>query len=278
LEEVCRRLQQPPLCGQFNNEQRLRGFSEQVAALRKQMDDNAAQKAHAIYVEALQWAPDDFYILENFAYFLADRDDLNGAIEQWEKVRIIIPQDHTVYFELGRLAGRQGKYDEAKTLLGKTVVMHPSFAPGWLELGKVQAASGNYQLAVQAFDQALKFEPQDAQCWFDSGLALAMLNRNKDAIQRYRQAVKFAPNDWKAHFELGGLLGQEGNMPEAKTESEAAVRLNPNFPVAHLNLGMALVQMGQLDEAEQQFEETVKLDPTNSKAADYLEQARALKK
>jgi tetratricopeptide (TPR) repeat protein len=278
LEEVCHRLQQPPLSGRFNNEQRLRGFSEEVVTLRKQMDDNAAQKARATYVEALRLAPDDFYILENFACFLADKGDLNGAIEQWEKVRAIIPQDHTAYFELGRLAGRQGKYDEAKILLGKTVVMHLSFAPGWFELGKVQAASGNYQLAVQAFDQALEFEPQDAQCWFDSGLALAMLNRSEDAIQHYRQAVKFAPNDWKAHFELGGLLGQEGNMPEAKTESEAAVRLNPDFPTAHLNLGMALVQLGQLEEAEQQFEETLRLNPTNSKAADYLQQTRALKK
>jgi len=278
LEEVCRRLQQPPLSGQSNNKQRLRGFSEEVASLRKQMDDNAAKKACAIYVEALRLVPDDFYILENFAYFLIDRGDLNGAIEQWVKVRAIIPQDYTVDFELGRLAGRQGKFDEAKTLLGKTVVMHPSFAPGWLELGKVQAASGNYQLAVQAFDQALKFEPQDAQCWFDSGLALAMLNRSEDAIQHYRQAVKFAPDDWKAHFELGGLLGQEGKMPEAKAESETAVRLNPNFPVAHLNLGIALVQLGQWDEAEREFEKTLKLDPTNSKAADYLEQAKTLKK
>ena len=67
-------------------------------------------------------------------------------------------------------------------------------------------------------------------------------------------------------------------MTEEKTESEAAVRLNPSFPVAHLNLGLALVQLGQLDEAEQQFEETLRLDPTNSKAADYLAQTRALKK
>jgi len=105
-----------------------------------------------------------------------------------------------------------------------------------------------------------------------------MLNRRAEAIQRYRQAVRFDPGDWKAHFELGGLLGQDGKMSEARVESEAAVRLNPDFPVAHLNLGMALVQLGQLKEAEQQFEETLRLEPTNSKAADYLAQTRALRK
>ena len=278
LAELCRRMQQPPLSGQFNNAQRLRTLSEQEAGLRQRMDADAAQKARETYIQALKAAPDDHYLLENFAYFLTDTGDITGAIEQWRKVRALIPQDHAAYFELGRLAGVQGKFDEAKTLLGKAVAIHPSFAPGWFELGKVYAATGNYPLAMQAFDQALSFEPEDAQSWFYSGLALAKLDRRADAVQHYRQAVRFAPDDWKAHFELGGLLGQDGKMSEAKAESEIAIRLNPSFPVAHLNLGMALVQLGQLDEAEQQFEETLRLDPTNSQVADYLAQTRALKK
>jgi tetratricopeptide (TPR) repeat protein len=278
LTEVCRRMQQPPLNGQFNNAQRLSTLSDQEVALRQRMTANAAQQAREIYVAALSVAPDDYYLLENFAYFLADRGDITGASEQWQKVRALIPQDQAAYFELGRLAGMQGQFDEAKTLLGKAVAMRPSFAPGWFELGKVQAATGDYLPAVKAFDQALKFEPRDAEGWFYSGLALAMLDRRAEAIQRYRQAVRFAPDDWKAHFELGGLLGQDGQMPEARAESEAAIRLKPDFPVAHLNLGMALAQLGQLDEAEKQFEETLRLDPTNSKAADYLAQTRALKR
>ncbi len=278
LAEVCRRLQQPPLNGQFNNATRLQIFWDQKSDLRKRMDAGARQRAREAYIEALKITPDDYYLLENFAYFLADTDDIAGAGEQWQKVLSLIPQDHVACFELGRLAGLQGKFAEAKSLLGKAVAIHPSFAPGWLELGKAQAASGDYLQAVQAFDQALRFDPQNAECWFDSGLALAMLNQHAAAIEHYRQAVKFAPEDWKAHFELGGLLGQDGKMSEARAESEAAIRLNPDFPVAHLNLGMALVQLGKFDEAEQQFEETQRLDPTNSKVADYLFQVRALKK
>jgi tetratricopeptide (TPR) repeat protein len=278
LTEICRRLQQPPLDSQFGNARRLQTFLEQKAALRKRMDGDARQQARETYVEALRITPNDYYLLENYAYFLSDTDDINAASEQWQKVRTLIPQDHIAYFELGRIAVIQGNYAEAKSLLGKAVAIHPSFAPGWFELGKAHAASGNYQQAVQAFDQALHYEPQDAQCWFCDGLALAMLNQRAAAIQHYRQAVRLAPEDWKAHFELGGLLGQDGEMSEAKAESEAAIRLNPNFPVAHLNLGMALVQLGKLDEAEQQFKETLRLDPTNSKVADYLLQVRDLKR
>jgi tetratricopeptide (TPR) repeat protein len=278
LAEVCRRLQQPPLNGQFNNTSRLQIFLDQKSDLRKRMDAGTSQQTREVYIEALKATPDDYYLLENFAYFLTDTDDLTGASEQWQKVRALIPQDHVAYFELGRLAGQEGKYSESIPLLSKAVAIHPSFAPGWFELGKAQAASGDYPQAVKAFDQTLKFDPQNAECWFDSGLALAMLNQRAAAIEHYRQAIKFAPGNWRTHFELGGLLGQEGKMSEAKTESEAAIRLNPDFPVAHLNLGMALVQLGEFDAAEQQFEEMMRLDPTNSKVADYLNQVRTLKK
>jgi len=278
LDEVCRRLQQPPLSGQSNNPQRLRTFLASAAGLRKQMDDGTARQARQVYLEALSQAPEDCFLLKNFAYYLSEQGDISGATEQWQKVRALIPQDHAAYYELGRLAGRQGKLDEAISLLAQAVAIHPNFTPGWIELGKMRAAAGNFAPAVQAFEQALKLDPRDADTWFCSGLALAMLNRRADAIQQYRQAIKLAPENWKAHFELGGLLGQDRKMSEARTESEAAVRLNPGFPVAHLNLGLALVQLGQLNEAEQQFEETLRLDPTNAKVADYLAQTRALKK
>jgi tetratricopeptide (TPR) repeat protein len=278
LTEVCRRLQQPPLKSQSNTPGRLQKFEAAAAALHQAMDAAAAQRARDLYWAALKEAPQDGCLHENFAMFLAEQNDLAAASEQWQAVQSLFPQDYSADYELGRLAGQMGRHDEAQSRLRKALAARPSFAPAWFELGNAQAAAGNYDGAVHAFAQALKYEPRDARCWFASGLALAMLNRPGEAIEHYRQAVTFAPDDWQAHFELGGLLGQVGKMAEAREESAAAVRLRPDFPRAHLNLGLALVQLGQLDEAEQQFTETLRLEPTNSKAADYLDQTRALKK
>ena len=279
LKEVRSRLQQPPLSSQANNPQRLRALTAWQAELQRRRETtNATATAREVYLSALKSAPDDYYLRENFGNFLWDTGEIRSAVEQWQKVRDLIPQDHAAYFELGRLAAVRGNFTEAKALLGRALAMRPSFAPGWFELGKVHAAEAKYELAVQAYDRALVFQPQDSTCWFHSGVALALLGRRADAIARYQLALRFDPDDWKSHFELGSLLGQEGKMAEAKTESEAAIRLNPNFPAAHLNLGMALVQLGQFDEAERQFEETLRLDPTNSRAPDYLAQTKALKR
>ena len=279
FEEMAGRRQRPPLNAQFNHGQFLQELSEQAAALKRSMDSGAVRtKAQDIYVEALRRAPEDYFIRATFAEFLQDTGQVKPAIEQWQQVRELIPQDHEPLYQLGRLAAVQGQYAQAKQLRGETLAMRPRFAPGWFELGSVHAAGTNYELAVTAFERALKFAPDNAEYWFRAGLALAMVGRRMEAIEHYRQAARLNPDDWKAHFELGGLLGLDGNMPEAKAESEAAVRLNPAFPTSHLNLGLALVQLGGLDEAERQFEETLRLDPGNSKAADYLAQVRALKK
>lgn len=276
LEEVIRRMQRAPLSSQPNNPQRLHALSKMEAGLRREMNSNAVQQTRARYLEAVDKSPDDFYVRENFAHFLEDTGEIPAAIEQWRKVSELIPQDLAADFELGRLAGKQGRYQDAIVELNRTIAGHPSFAPGWIELGKIHAAKGDYERAVHAFGQALRYQPEDSQSWFSRGLALAMLNRRAEAIADYRKAVKFNPNSWQAHFELGGLLGLQGEMAESKTESEAAIRLNPAFPTAHLNLGLALANLGQLDEAERQFEETLRLDPTNSRAEDYLQQTRAL--
>jgi len=276
LDEVGRRLQQPPLNAQWNNSARLRFYADQTARLHASLNAANASFARSVYLDALQRAPADVYLLENYAGFLADQGDYAGAMAQWQTVRAILPQDQAAYFELGHLAGLQHDFAGAKTWLDQALAIHASFAPGWFELGRAQAAAGNYAPALAAFDQGLHYEPRDAQAWFDSGLALAMLNRPAEAIEHYRQSVKFNPDNWKAHFELGGLLGQAGQMAEASAESAAAVRLNPDFPVAHLNYGMALVQLGQYDAGVEQFEQTLRLDPTNAKAADYLAQTRTL--
>ncbi len=85
LAEACRRMQQPPLNSQFNNAQRLGDLSNQEAEIRKRLNAQTAQNAREVYLGALRHAPDDYYLLENFAYFLTDRGDIAGATDQWQK-------------------------------------------------------------------------------------------------------------------------------------------------------------------------------------------------
>jgi tetratricopeptide (TPR) repeat protein len=277
LEEVIRRVQRPPLRGQFNNARRLEALQTRVSQLRRRMDPATAAKALEAYQEAVNRSPKDYFVREGFADFLVARGDFKQAEDQWQQVRELIPQDYLAYFEAGRMLALQGKWAEAQASLSRAVAVLPTFSDAWLELGKVHDAQGMLEAALQDYDRAQRLQPHDYRICYFRGKALAKLNRRAEAIESYRQSVRLSPDYWEAHLDLGGHLGLDGKIPEAKAEFEAVIRLKPEAAMAHLNLGVALMKQGQLAEAAREFEETLRLEPGNKFAPDYLAQVRALR-
>jgi tetratricopeptide (TPR) repeat protein len=277
LEEVARRVQRPPLSGQFNNARRLAACQARISDLRHRMDSAAATKARATYLEALKRSPDDYFLHEGFADFLVAQGDFKQAEAQWQQVRELIPQDYLAYFEVGRLFALQGRWTEAQASLSRAVAVLPTFSDAWLELGKVHDAQGTLAAALEDYDRALRLQPHDYRIYFFQGKALAKSNRRAEAIESYRQAVRLNPDYWEAHLDLGGQLGLDEKVAEARNEFAAVIRLKPDVAMAHLNLGVALMKQRQLGDAAREFEETLRLEPGNKFAPDYLAQVRAMK-
>jgi tetratricopeptide (TPR) repeat protein len=278
IAEVLRRLGQPPLSSQFNNDTRIRALVASQAALQQHLDAAAASSAREVYVKATARSPKDFRLHENFADFLQATGNYPAAAAEWQSVRELIPQDHIPAYELGRLAEHEGHFDEAASWLSRSLKIRPDFAAAWLELGKTHAAQGKFAEALAHYGRARSFEPQDAQAWYFAGLALSKSDRRTEAIDYYRRATELNPGFWEAHFELGGQLGLDGKIDQAREQLEQAVRLKPEFAVAHLNLGIALMKQGHLDKAQEQFERTLQLDPGNVLAPTCLAHLSALRK
>ncbi len=278
IEEVIRRMQQPPLSSQANNPARVQALTAWETGLHQRMDAAAAARAREEYLDALRRAPEDFHLHENFADFLQATGNYAEAAVQWQQVRVLLPQDHVALYELGRLAGLQNQWAEAEAWLGRSLELRPNFANAWAELGKAHAAQEKFDTALSDYRRALEFQPGDYATWYYAGLALSKLQRRAEAIEHYRQATRLNPGFWEAHFELGGQLGLEGRLDDARAELEQAIRLKPDFAMAHLNLGIALMKQGHLDEAQREFEETLRAEPGNKLASTCLAQLRTLRK
>ena len=278
IKHMVGRLQQPPLSGQLNNAGRVEKLEKRVNELHSRMDAAAAVKARADFQAALQNAPDDCFLLENFALFLQSIGDLPQATVEWRHIHNLIPQDCVTYFQLGRMFELQRQWTEAAASFGEAVTIRPSLTDGWIELGNVQASQGKFADALASYATAHEQRPQDAQIIFRSGKMLAELNRHAEAMENYRAAIKLDPADWEPHFELGGELDSAGQLVEAGNEFGEAARLNPDNARTHFNYGVLLAKQGRLGEAQHEFEETIRLDPTYDKAQVYLGQLQVMKK
>jgi tetratricopeptide (TPR) repeat protein len=275
LEDLIRRLGQAPFTSQLNHAATLERFQGQLRELRQHMDKAAAAKARTEYQAAINLAPKDHRLRENFAEFLEETGDLKEAAAQWEQVCKLIPQHHLGYFEAGRLLARLGRADDAQARLQQAVALRPELSEGWLELGKLHASQNRLELALTEYERARALLPQDPRVHYHIGLALSKLGRRLPAIQALKEAVRLRPGYWDARYALGEELAFDDRTAEARAQFEEVIRLKPDHVMAHLNLGVAMGKQGQWPEALKELEEAARLDPQNKLAAEYVAKLRA---
>jgi len=273
LESVLRRLQQPPLSLQFNNEQRSQMIQADETALRQRMaQPGAVVRASEALQAAIRSAPDDHFLYEGLANFFESIHERRQAIAAYRQVHDLLPRDFYACLQLGRVLGEVGELPEAKALLQQVSNLRPSLPDGWYELGTVLAASGDFKGALESYDHAMKLRPRDPAYICYKGKVLGKLSRHAEAIAHYRRAIEIRPNFWEARFELASELAGQNQVGEAIREYTEVIRLNPRHATTRVNLGVMLVRLNKLNEAIQQFEEALRIEPSNQAAKDYLAQ------
>lgn len=274
-QNVLQRERQPPFTLQLNHTNQIENLSDELRALRSQMNSNTLADARMVYQEAVRQRPDDFALHGNYARLLEETGDFSEAIVEWKRVGELLPYHFGPDFYLGKLLARIGRLDEAEPALTRTLQLRPDTVEAMDELGRVLIRQKKTAAAIGQFNQALKLQPDNARLHLQLAEALAAQNQLKDAIASLRRAIQLRPDYWEARYFLGVELAVGGNLSGAKEQFTEVVRLKPDHVSAHLNLGVALAKQNRLPEAIARFRETLRLDPTNRMALDYLSKLRA---
>ena len=271
LEEVARRIQEPPFTDQLDNERRLAKLKSQISECRARIQSTPPTQAIQVYETALAGNPGDFRLHENFAEFLEATHDPRATTER-QKVCELIPHFYFPFYRLGLDLEDQGQFAEALQAFKQAAALRPAQSEVRLQLGVVHARQGQWQEALKEFDRARQLNPDDPHVYLYSGEVLWKLERRPDSIARLREAIRLQPNYWEAHYRLGDELAQQDEVSAAAAEFEQVVRLNPDYVKAHANLGVALYKLGRVNEAGEQFDEVLRLDPQNRQAQEFKQQ------
>jgi tetratricopeptide (TPR) repeat protein len=282
LEEIDRRMQEPPFQHQLDNGQRLAALSNQISQCRARIASTPPAEAARVYETALAGAPEDYRLHENYAEFLEATHDRRATTER-QKVCELIPHFYFPHYRLGLDLKEQGRLAEALQAFQQAAEALPAFqqaavlSPAQseirLELGIVYARQGQWQTALRELERARQLSPEDPRACLYAGEVLWKLKRPIQAIASLREAVRLRGGYWEAHYRLGEYLAQSDDVPGAAAEFEQVLRLQPGYVRAHLNLGVALHKLGRAQEAMEQFDEVLRLDPQNRQALEFKRQA-----
>lgn len=258
LDEVIKRLEQPPFTGQLGHRQRLERLRTERAALEPAIQASSLTAAIETYRQAITLAPDDWVRHEKFARLLEAGGELAEAEQQWRRVTELVPHHEQGFYGLANMLDAQGKTAEAIRYFRQSVLRRPDLYEARNGLGLALASQGQVAEAMTQFQAAIRKKPDFAEARVNLGQLLAQQGKTDEAMAQYQAALRFNSNSVAAHINLGKLFAGQGRANEAIAHYREALRVKPESAVAHYNLANALTGQGSA-ESLSHYAEAVRL-------------------
>ena len=210
---------------------------ETVAWIRWQLGETAFsigdyETAEKNYRDSLTTFPDYYRAVASLGKVRAAQNDLQGAIEQYEKVTRILP-DPTYIAALGDLYKLAGREDDAKKQYELVEqIGHLSELNGALYNRQLALFYADhdlkpeeaYNLAAQEYESRKDIYGADALAW--TALKAGKLTEAKDAI---KDALKLGTQDAKLFYHAGMIEKASGNNSQAAGYLRNTLKINPMF-------------------------------------------------
>mgnify|MGYP002349725786 CR=1 FL=1 len=147
---------------------------------------------------AEQRAPDELLVAIARARTAEAREESAAEEAAWRRVLALDPNYANAYNQIGYIAAREGRYDEALNYLRKYVFLAPQLANPHDSLGEILFHAGRYEEAEQELWQALQIQPD----FFPSLLTLGAIDMERGQVHKgvgllEKVRAQIAGSDWE---------------------------------------------------------------------------------
>ncbi|MBF0358841.1 MAG: tetratricopeptide repeat protein [Magnetococcales bacterium] len=186
---------------------------------------------------------------------------LDEAINCYQKILEIDPENTAALSNLGLALQTLGKFEEAVINLKKAISIDPGLAEAHFNIGNLLKRQGSLDEAVASYQKAISINPDKAE--FHNNLGNILYNQDKlsEAVKSYQKAISIDPGFADAHNNLGNVLKDQGRVEEAVVSYKKAISINPDLAGAHGNIGNVLKDQGRLEEAVASYKKAISINP-----------------
>lgn len=220
-----------------------------VAALQRRALDEAAALATA----ALQRFGPEANALMVLATVRAERGDLPGATDLYERARALMPTHIHVLVNLAALYRTSGRLQESRQALEAAVQVDPGFAVAHHNLGNVLADLGEDSAAQRSYLRAVELDVKYADPLASLSWQAQEQHRLGEARTLAERALLLAPRNVLARLTLARIMLRESEPASAAALCEQLLNQEAlsatNRIIAHGSLADACDQLGRYDEA-----------------------------
>lgn len=212
--------------------------------------------------KALQLCPTLSFAQHNLAQAYRQKGMLELAVQHFDKVLEIDPDDLYVRRKRGPVLRNLMRYDEALADYLMSIRIDPEDDfDGHTEVANIyHYCKHNLDEALRHYSFVLKMQPQ-TEVYAARGDLFKSLQNFEKAEADYNRALEMDPNFAEGFNQRGILNYDQYKFQEAARDFQRASELSPDIPTYHYNIGNALYELGRLDEAFECQTRAAKLNP-----------------
>jgi eukaryotic-like serine/threonine-protein kinase len=179
--------------------------------------------------------PQERYLIAASHYRIAN--DTSKAIETYEKLLGVSPNNPQLQFEVADLYERTGELEKAHDHYAKAVSLDPKYVAGLIAVGRVAIKRGDPQASLQPLNNGLslaiqlKNEPARADALQAIGVAYKRTGQLSDALKQYEDSLEIKRR-------LGNKAGMAASLGEIAQIQETLG--NPKDALKSYNEALAL--------------------------------------
>jgi Flp pilus assembly protein TadD len=229
-------------------------------------DTQVWRNDQTLYAQCLRVGPDNPFAEQNLAAALAQKGDVSGALEHYQRAVDLqpnLPDARGGYGYALRLAKR---FDEAEVQLRIGLALDGRDPRLHSQLGMVYFDQQRCDDAARCFKDAIAIAPADFEAVYYLAMTKAADGDPAGAIALLRRAAEIQPTSVLAHYQLGMMLMKHGHDSEGVDELALAARLSPNSADVNLQFGLALLRCGRKEDAVSPLSRAARLRPDSTEA------------
>ncbi len=230
-------------------------------------DDKAEQYSRkAVDLSEKLPAPERYLIQANYAQI---SNDYRKAIESYENLEKVSPDDVDVHFHLGGLYESTGAYDKARTEFAKVLAIDPKHVDALLAAGRVEIRSSNPKGSLDYLNRGLTLSVQldnpdgKATILNAIGAAYEQLDKPDEAMRNYQESLSIKRSlDQKpgVALTLGNIARVQvglGKPDDAYKSYQEAVKLQREIGDKK-GLGVTLINLGGLFSDRERYDDALR--------------------
>ena len=126
---------------------------------------------------------------------------------------------------------KKSNFEKAINLYETIIKIEPDNYSAYFFLGIAMRRVGNTNEAIESYEKAIKLKPDFVDAYYNLGNILYFLKKFDKARINYEKAIKLNPNFENAYFNLGNTLKDLGELDSAEYNYKKVLSLNPNYPM-----------------------------------------------